>query len=132
MMTDHRSFRISDASLRDIPGFLVTYIILTVFCVLLGLVLQSLPGFWRGLVLGTGLGLSIALALLYPTKKVDVGSLPEPSEGVKAKCNEPGVTLPVAVKAYRDETGVSLTEAAAVMKDHLSKAEQVRQSGKRE
>jgi hypothetical protein len=120
-MTEQRSFRVSDFSLRDVPGFLVVYIIVAAICVLLGLFLEALPGFWRGLVVGAGLGLFAALVLLYPSKKIDIATLPEPSEKVKATCAEPGCSLVVAVKAYRDETGVSLHEATAVMKDYLSR-----------
>ena len=120
-MSKHRSFLPSDFSLRDIPGFLVVYIGISVICVFFGLTLQTLPPFWGGMLCGVGLGFFGALALLHQKKEIDITGLPEPSENVRAKCLDPTCTFPSrsfaeAVKTYCDETGASLSEGTQVLK----------------
>ena len=63
-MSEQRSFVPSDFSLRDIPGFLVAYVILSAICVLVGLAFQTLPPFWGGVLCGLGIGLLVAMILL--------------------------------------------------------------------
>ena len=113
-MTEHRSFRSSDFSLRDIPGFIVTYLIISVVSVGVGLFLEGLPDFWNGVLLGGGLALMGAFLLFVPRhRKIDVAALPQPSAAVRAKCDDSSCSLVEAVKAYRDETGLRLVEAKA-------------------
>lgn len=64
-MNDHKSFRSSDFSLRDIPGFIVAYLIISAFSVGLGLLLEALPDFWKGFLVGLGVALNIALIAAY-------------------------------------------------------------------
>ncbi|MCF7954815.1 MAG: hypothetical protein K9M75_03335 [Phycisphaerae bacterium] len=116
-----RSFVPSDFSLRDVPGFLIGYVAVSAICVGLGLVIQTIPSFGKGLLCGVGLGFFAALAVLYPKKKIDITTLPEPSSKVKEKCNDPNSSFVGAVKLYREETGVSLTEAAAVLRAYQAK-----------
>jgi hypothetical protein len=123
-MTKHRTFLLSDFSLRDVPGAIVVYVIVAAICVLAGLALESVPPFWRGLLSGVGLGLCgalILLTLLYRRQKIDTTDLPEPSAEVRRICEDPNSTLAKAVKAYRDETGLGLAEATAVLKAYLTK-----------
>lgn len=125
-MSKHRSFVPSDFSLRDIPGFLVAYVIISAICVLAGLVLQAIPLFWGGMLCGLGIGLLGALILLRDSKAIDIASLPELSENVRTKCDDPTCTFPsrsfvAAVKTYCDETGASLTEGTDVLKAYVAK-----------
>ena len=53
-MSKHRSFKPSDFSLRDIPGFIVAYIIISLFSIGLGLLIEALPEFWSGILVGAG------------------------------------------------------------------------------
>jgi hypothetical protein len=118
-----RSFVPSDFSFRDTPYFLVAYLVASAICIGVGLAIESIPSFWRGLLAGVGLGFSVALILLYPDKKVDVDVLPKPSANVRAKCDDPDCSLVEAVKLYRDETGLSLAEATAVVKAYLAESQ---------
>jgi hypothetical protein len=123
-MTKHRTFLLSDFSLRDVPGAIAVYVILSAICVLAGLTLESVPPFWRGLLSGMGLGLCsalILLTLLHRRQKIDTTELPEPSAEVRRICDDPDATLAKAVKAYRDETGLGLAEGTAVLKAYLTK-----------
>ena len=123
-MKKHRSFLLSDFSLRDVPAAIVVYVILAAICVLAGLVLETLPPFWRGLLSGMGFGLCGALmllALLHQRQKIDTTDLPEPSAEVRRICEDPNSTLAEAVKAYCDETGLDLAKGTAVLKAHLTK-----------
>ena len=52
------------------------------------------------------------------TCKIDVAALPQPSEKVRAKCDDPNCSLVEAVKAYREETGLGLSEAKAVVESY--------------
>ena len=97
--------------------------VLSVICILLGLAVETIPQFWRGLLLGLGLGFSGALLILYPKTDIDVTSFPEPSAAVRAKCDDPNCSLVDAVKLYREETGAGLSEAAAVLKAYLAESE---------
>ncbi|AQT67831.1 hypothetical protein STSP2_00982 [Anaerohalosphaera lusitana] len=115
-MSKNRSFVPSDFSLRHVPLFIVVCIIMSVICILLGLALQTLPEFWRGLLFGVALSQIVTLTWLFPHKKIDINSLPQPSAEVRAKCNDPNCSFVEAVKLYREETGSSLSEAAAVLK----------------
>ena len=125
-MSKHRSFVPSDFSLRDIPGFLVAYVILAAICVLAGLTLEAVPPFWGGMLCGLGIGFLGALILLRGSKKVDIASLPEPSENVQIQCADPNCTFPSrsfaeAVKTYCDETGASLSQGTEVLKAYVAK-----------
>lgn len=61
----------------------------------------------------------VAFFLLRPVKKkIDVAALPSPSANVRAKCDDPCVSFVEAVKAYRDETGLGLMEATAVLRNY--------------
>jgi hypothetical protein len=101
-MTQHRSFRIGDFSLRDVPWAVAAYLIISLFSIGLGVFLESLPEFWRGVLLGGGCAWFASLLgyyfLLGPaTKKIDVASLPEPSATVMAKCDDPACSFVEAV-----------------------------------
>ena len=48
----HRSFVPSDFSVRDIPFMLLTFIIISVVSVVLGLFVEALSSFWRGYLWG--------------------------------------------------------------------------------
>ena len=123
-MTQHRSFRISDFSFRDVPWVVAAYLIIALFSIGLGVLLESLPDFWRGLLIGGGCALCASAVLAYyfllgpATKDIDVAALPRPSASVMAKCDDPACSLAEAVKAYSEETGVGLTEAAAVLRNY--------------
>lgn len=120
-MNKQRSFRPSDFSFRDfslrnIGAFFAAYLVIAVFSICIGLFLGALPEFWRGVLLGAGLGLVGAFLLFAPRpQKIDVAALPKPSADVRAKCDDPNCSLAEAVKAYRDETGLGLSEAKAVL-----------------
>jgi len=117
--TEHKSFRISDFSLRDVPWAVAAYLIISLFSIGLGVFLESLPKFWSGVLLGAGCALLASIFLLRPaTKKVDVATLPRPSASVRTKCDDPSSSFVEAVKAYRDETGLGLTEATAVLRHY--------------
>jgi len=116
-MTEHRSFRVSDFPLRDLPWAVAAYFILSLFSIGLGLLLEPVPPFLSGLLLGAGGALIVAYFLLRPVRKqVDVAALPSPSSKVRAMCDDPTASFVKAVKAYREETGLGLTEATAVLR----------------
>ena len=124
-MSEHRSFVPSDFSLGDIPGFLVAYGIVSAICVLVGLTFEGLPPFWGGTLCGLGMGFLGALLLLREKQQIDIASLPEPSEIVRTKCDDPTCIFPSrsfaeAVKSYRDETGASLSEGTEVLKAYVA------------
>ena len=124
-MSEHRSFKPSDFSLKDIPGFLVAYVIISAICVLVGLTFQGLPLFWGGLLCGVGIGFLGALMLLRE-KKLDITKFPEPSASVQTMCNNPDCKFPSrsfaeAVNAYCDETGATLSEGTEVLKAFFAK-----------
>ena len=119
-MNKQRSFTPGDFSLRDIPCFLVVYLAISAICIGLGVAVERLPSFWRGVLCGMALGLLSALVLLRPRKEIDVATLPEPSSKVRAKCDDPDCSLAEAVRVYREETGLGLAEATAVLKAYLA------------
>jgi hypothetical protein len=63
----------------------------------------------------------ILLTLLFRRQEIDTTDLPEPSADVRRICEDPNLTLAEAVKAYRDETGLGLAEATAVLRAYLAK-----------
>lgn len=115
-MTEQRSFVASDFSLRDIPEFLIVYVIVSAMCVLAGLTLEALPPFWGGVLCGSGIGFLGALALFRSKREIDTSSLPEPSAAVRSKLEDPNSTLAEAVKTYCDETGLGLSEGTEALK----------------
>ena len=119
-MKKSRSFVPSDFSFRDTPYFLMVYLVASVICIGVGLAIESIPSFCRGLLSGVGLGFLGALALLRRGKEIDISSLPKPSSQVRAKCSDPDSSLVEAVKLYREETGASLTEATAVLRAYIA------------
>ncbi len=119
-MTEQRSFVASDFSLRDVPGFLIVYVIVSAMCVVAGLTLEALPKFWGGVVCGIGIGFLGALALLRSKREIDTSSLPEPSAAVRSKLEEPNSKLAEAVKMYCDETGLGLSEGTAVLRAYVA------------
>ena len=120
-LTEHKSARISDFSIRDVPRAIAAYLVISVFSIGLGVFLESLPKFWSGLLLGAGIALPVALLLFRAGgKKVDVSALPSPSARVRAKCDDPSGSFVEAVKAYREETGLGLSEATAVLRHYQS------------
>ena len=48
----HRSFQVTDFSLRDTPATLLAFAIICVVSVILGLFVESLSSFWRGYLWG--------------------------------------------------------------------------------
>lgn len=125
-MSAHRSFVPSNFSLRDLPGFLVGYVVVSAICVLVGLTIEALPPFWGGTLCGLGIGFIAALFLLHERKQIDIVNLPEPSPNVQKQCDDPTCKFPSssfadAVKAYRDETGASLSEGTEVLKAYVAK-----------
>lgn len=120
-MSRHRSFLPSDFSLRDVPGFLVAYLLLSAACVAAGFFMEQLPPFWRGTLWGASIGLAAGVAWLSLSRRVDVSSLPPPSPRVQQMCEDPACRYPSqlfaqAVKAYIDETGAPLSESTAVLR----------------
>lgn len=99
---------------------LMGYIGLSAGCIALGLLFETLPQFWRGLLCGLGAGLCIPLLLASPGRQIDISTLPEPSANVKQICDDPNRPLVEAVKAYREETGRSLSEATAILKTYMA------------
>ena len=59
----HRSFVVSDFSMRDIPFTLLAFIIISLASVILGLLVESLSSFWRGYLWGIVTTI-LALAIL--------------------------------------------------------------------
>lgn len=119
-MSRHRSFLPSDFSLRDVPGFLVAYLLMSAACVAAGVFLERLPPFWQGILCGAGLGLAAGAWLSLP-RRVDVSSLPPPSPRVRQLCENPACRYPSqafaqAVKAYCDETGAAVADATELLR----------------
>ena len=48
----HRSFLVSDYSVKDIPFMLLAFIIISLASIVLGLFVESLSSFWRGYLWG--------------------------------------------------------------------------------
>lgn len=53
----HRSFVVSDFSVRDIPFAVLVYVIISAICIVLGLAVESLTSFWQGFVFGIAVAL---------------------------------------------------------------------------
>ena len=73
---------------------------------------------------GAMLGGLIVLALVWgvwPSRPVDIALLPEFSEEVASICNDPDRNRIEAVKAYCNETGLSIREGKAVIEAHVAK-----------
>lgn len=70
-MSQHQSFRITDFSLRDLPWAVAAFLVLSVVSIGLGLLLESLPSVWSGVLLGTSGALLVASFLLRSVKKAD-------------------------------------------------------------
>lgn len=72
-MNEQQSFRPRDFSLREIPGFIVIYIVISLVCVAMGFIVEQLPDLWKGVLLGLGVGLIAAFIILRPRtgKKAD-------------------------------------------------------------
>jgi len=51
-------------------------------------------------------------------KSINVTALPSPSANVRAMCDDPTGSFTRAVKAYREEIGLDLAEATAVLRDY--------------
>ena len=62
--TPHRSFVPCDFSLRDIPFTLLTFGVISVASIILGLVVESLTMFWRGYLWGIVTTIA-AMAILW-------------------------------------------------------------------
>ena len=73
-MNKHRSFRATDISLRDIPGFLVAYVIISIISVLLGILVEQMSDFWRGTLVGAGGAMAVSYFLMRPRQKTDDSS----------------------------------------------------------
>ncbi len=124
-MKGHKSFQVTDFSLRDLPWAVTAYLVLSVFSIGLGLFFELLPNLWSGLFLGVGGALLVAFFFLRSLKKeVDVAALPSPSIKVRAKCDDPYGSFVDAVKAYREETGLGLPEATAVLRNYQNSQQQ--------
>ena len=59
----HRSFVVSDFSMRDIPVALLAYGIISVASVVMGLAVESLPSFWRGFLFGIAAAMAGVIGL---------------------------------------------------------------------
>lgn len=68
-MSEHKSFEPSDFSLTDLPGFIAIYFVISAAAIALGLLLESIPQFWKGFLVGIGFSLVAAFFLLTPKKK---------------------------------------------------------------
>jgi hypothetical protein len=120
-MTEHSSFSPSDFPLRDMHDFIVGYFIISAVFVGVGLFLEGLPDFRHGALPGGGLGLMGALILFaQKQRKIDIGALPQPSGEVRVKCDDPNCSLVEALKACREQTGLGLSEAKAVVEFYRS------------
>lgn len=128
IMSEHKSFKISDFSVRNVRYAIIGYVILSLLAIGFGVGIESLPEFWSGLLLGAG-GAMLAsifiinsLILTRPfNRTADISNLPRPSDAVRAICDDPGCSFIEAVKPYRDETGLGLSEAVAVLRDYQNR-----------
>lgn len=66
----HRSFVVSDFSVRDIPVAVLAYVIISAACVVLGLAVESLTSFWRGFLFGIAdaTAASVGLSQMFRAK----------------------------------------------------------------
>jgi hypothetical protein len=66
----HRSFVVTDFSVREIPGALVTYGLVSAVCIVFGLAVESLTSFWQGFVLRIAFAMAAVAGLsLLPKRK---------------------------------------------------------------
>ena len=123
--SEYKSFRCSsESSLRNLPLYLIVFMIISLFNIICGLVLEFINDFWQGLINGIIFGFASVLLILKvidSKEKVDTSSFPEPSEKIKVMLSEPNYALANVVAEYMKETGSTLTEAAAVIKEHIRK-----------
>ena len=69
IVNQSKSFRPTDFSLRDVPGFLIAYVILSALFVVGGLVVPLLPPFVNGALFGFGIGLFATMKLVCAKPK---------------------------------------------------------------
>ena len=55
--------------MRDIPGFIAIYLVISAVSVAAGLLLESLPEFWSGVLVGTGFTLAATFFILSPRRR---------------------------------------------------------------
>jgi hypothetical protein len=67
----HRSFVVTDFSVRDIPLALLAYVIISAVCVVFGLAVESLTSFWQGFVFGIAVALAAVGVLSLILRKKD-------------------------------------------------------------
>ena len=67
----HRSFVVSDFSMRDIPVALLAYGIISVASVVMGLAVESLTSFWRGFSFGIAAAMAAVSGLSLLLRKKD-------------------------------------------------------------
>ena len=67
----HRSFVISDFSVRDIPVALLAFAMISIASVVLGLAVESLPSFCRGFLFGFAVTLAAVVGLSLLLRKKD-------------------------------------------------------------
>jgi len=67
----HRSFVVTDFSVREIPGALVAYGLVSAACIVLGLAVESLTTFWQGFVFGIAVAMAsfVGLSLVQKIKE---------------------------------------------------------------
>jgi hypothetical protein len=90
-----RSFMISDFSVRDIPLALLTYVIISAICVVLGLAVESLGSFWQGVLFGIAVavaavgGLSLIQRVRCRESNGEPRSTVAPKEELARESNQP-------------------------------------------
>mgnify|MGYP001811770763 CR=1 FL=1 len=67
--SNRRSFVVTDFSLREIPGALVTYGLVSAVCVVFGLAVESLTSFWQGFVFGIAAAMAAVAGLSLLQKR---------------------------------------------------------------
>ena len=67
----HRSFSVSDFSVRDIPFALLACVIVSAICVVLGLVVESLSSFWQGFFFGIAVAIAAVRGLSLVLRRKD-------------------------------------------------------------
>ena len=113
-----RSFGLSDFTWNDVPIYSVGFIAISTLMVILGLVVDSLPSFWAGMLVGAVFGSLLTLRWFYPRQKFDVEQLPKISPRIKELADDPDSSMAAVVKAYCDETGASLSAGTAVIVEY--------------
>ena len=59
----HRSFVVSDSSMRDIPFMLLAFSVISVASIVMGLAVESLTSFWRGVLFGIAAAMAGVIGL---------------------------------------------------------------------